>query len=266
MSTPNPEYLKHEQYKDGSRLQARARLHADYSRNSYGWFEWMFDLYKDIPDNARLIELGAGVGWLWLRNGQRIPIGWDITLSDFSPGMIAEQRKNMAQIPRSFSFEEIDVQAISHLDASFDAVIANHMLYHVPDRPKAIAEMRRVLKPGGTLFTATNGDHHLQEMHQLMARFGFQPSEYLSGFASVKGYTLENAAEQLHASFEHVELHRYDDAILLTDPQPLLDYILSFPIELSPERLASLRMFIEAEVSKTGQFPITKDMGVLIAR
>jgi ubiquinone/menaquinone biosynthesis C-methylase UbiE len=225
----------------------------------------MFDLYKDIPDNARLIELGAGVGWLWLRNGRRIPIGWDITLSDFSPGMVAEQRKNMAQIPRPFSFEEIDVQAISHPDASFDAVIANHMLYHVPDRPKAIGEMRRVLKPGGTLFTASNGDHHLQEMHQLMTRFGFQPSEYLTGFASVKGYTLENAAEQLRASFEHVELHRYDDAILLTNPQPLIDYILSFPIELSPERLASLRTFIEAEVNKTGQFPITKDMGVLIA-
>src|SRR5689334_14435133 len=168
----------------------------------------MYNLIKALPANAILIELGAGVGWLWLRNGRRIPVGWDITLSDFSPGMVAEQRKNMAQIPRPFSFEEIDVQAIPHPDASFDAVIANHMLYHVPDRPKAIAEMRRVLKPGGTLFTATNGDHHLQEMHQLMAQFGFQPSEYLSGFASVKGYTLENATAQLRASFEHVKLHR----------------------------------------------------------
>jgi hypothetical protein len=46
----------------------------------------------------------------------------------------------------------------------------------------------------------------------------------------------------------------------------LLDYILSFPIELSTEQLGSLQTYIEAEISRTGQFPITKDMGVLMAR
>lgn len=265
MTAPDPEYLKHEQYKDSSRLQARGRLHADYSRNPYGWFEWQFDLYHDLPDNARILELGAGAGWLWLRNWRRIPSGWDITLSDFSAGMVAEQRTNMARIPRPFHFEEIDIQAIAFPDQTFDAVMANNMLYHVPDRPKAIAEMRRILKPSGTVFTATNGEHHLQEVHHLMARFGFQQGEYLGGFVSVKGYTLENAGAQLQAAFEHVELHRYDDAILLTDAQPLIDYILSFPIQLSPERIKALQTFVEAEISHEGQFSITKDMGVLIA-
>ena len=45
-------------------------------------------------------------------------------------------------------------------DASFDAVIANHMLFHVPDRAKALAEMRRVLRPGGKLYTSTMGETH----------------------------------------------------------------------------------------------------------
>ena len=266
MTAPDPEYLKHKQYKDSTRLQARARLHADYSRNPYSWFEWMFDLYHDLPENARILELGAGAGWLWLKNGRRIPSGWDITVSDFSAGMVAEQRNNLARIPRPFQFEEIDIQNIAFPDQTFDAVIANNMLYHVPDRPKAITEMRRVLKSGGTLFTATNGEHHLQEVHHLMARFGFQPNEYLGGFISVKGYTLENATEQLRTAFKHVELHRYDDAILLTETQPLINYILSFPIELSPERENALRTFVEAEFSHEGQLAITKDMGVLIAR
>lgn len=265
MSAPDPEYLKHEQYKDSTRLQARARLHANYNRNPYSWFEWQFDLYK-LPDNARILELGAGAGWLWLKNWQRIPNGWNITLSDFSAGMVAEQRNNLAQIPRHFQFEEIDIQDIGFPDQTFDAVMANHMLYHVPDRLKAITEMRRVLKAGGALFTATNGDHHLQELHQLMARFGIERSEYLGRFAGIRSYTLENATEQLRATFEHVELHRYDDAIVLTETQPLIDYILSYPIKLDPERIESLRTFVEAEISHTGQFPITKDMGVLIAR
>ncbi len=241
MSAPDPEYLKYDQYKDPSRLQARARLHADYSRNPYSWFEWQFDLYHDLPEEARILELGAGAGWLWLKNGRRIPEGWNITISDFSAGMVAEQRSNLARVPRPFQFEVIDVQNIGIPDQTFEAVMANNMLYHVPDRPKAIAEMRRVLKPSGTLFTATNGEHHLQEMHHLMARLGFQRDEYLTGFAGVKSYTLENATPQLQASFEHIELHRYDDAVLLTDAKPLIDYILSFPIELSPERLKALQ-------------------------
>ena len=41
-------------------------------------------------------------------------------------------------------FEEIDAQSIPFEDETFDAVIANHMLYHVPDRPKAIGRNKRV--------------------------------------------------------------------------------------------------------------------------
>ncbi len=266
MTNPDPQYLKNEQYKDSSRLQARARLHADYSSNPYGWFEWMFDLYQDLPENARVLELGAGAGWLWLKNGRRIPSGWQIALSDFSAGMVEELRKNFAPIPRPFEFAEIDIQDIHYPDHTFDAVIANHMLYHVPDRPTAIAEVRRVLKPGGILFTATNGEHHLQEMHRIMARFGFQPEDYLGGFASVKGYTLENATTQLEAAFEQIELHRYDDTIVLTEPKPLVDYILSFPVEFSAERIRALQTFVKAEFNDDGKLMITKDMGVLIAR
>ncbi|HVU13199.1 MAG TPA: class I SAM-dependent methyltransferase [Phototrophicaceae bacterium] len=265
MSEIDQQYLKNDQYKDASRLSARARLHSRYNRNPYGWFQWMFDLYR-FPENARILELGAGAGWLWLSNARRIPSGWEITLSDFSAGMLAEQRKALAVIPHRFEFREIDAQAIPYPDATFDGLIANHMLYHVPDRPKAIAEMRRVLKPSGTLYTATNGERHLQEIHQIMRRFGFQPEEWLGGFVERHGYTLENAADQLRAQFPQVEVVRYDDAIELDDPQPLVDYILSYPIKLSDERIAELRTFVQAEIAKTGKLAITKDMGVAIAR
>lgn len=265
MTAPDPNYLKNEQYKDSSRLEARARLHADYSRNPHGWFEWMFDLYH-LPEQARILELGAGPGWLWLKNWQRIPAGWHITVSDFSGGMVDELRTNLARIPRPFAFEQIDVQEIAFPDQTFDTVIANQMLYHVPNRPKAIAEMRRVLKSGGTLFTGTNGDHHLREMHLLMAQFGFVRNEYLGGFIPVKGYTLENAPEQLQAAFQEVDVHRYDDAIDLTDSQPLIDYISSFRVDPNTEQLAALQTFVEGVITRDGHYVITKDMGVVIAR
>lgn len=264
MDHPDSQYLKNEQYKDASKLSARARLHSQYNRNPYSWFKWMFDLYQ-IPPTGRVLELGAGAGWLWLNNAERIPPGWDITLSDFSPGMLDEQRQSLANVPHPFKHEEIDIQAIPHGDGTFDAVIANHMLYHVPDRAQAIAEMRRVLKPGGRLYTATNGEKHLQENRQLLARFGLQPGERREGFAALNGYTLENASEQLRAQFEHVELHRYDDAIVLDNAEPLLESLLSGRIVLSAERTAALRAFLQAEIAKTGTLTLTKDMGVLIA-
>ncbi len=85
MTSPDPDYLKHDQYKNAARLSARAYLHSAFSRNPYGWFKWLFDHY-DLPPNARILELGAGAGWLWQGNAARIPAGWQITLSDFSTG------------------------------------------------------------------------------------------------------------------------------------------------------------------------------------
>jgi ubiquinone/menaquinone biosynthesis C-methylase UbiE len=264
MTTIDPKYLKTEQYKDSTKLAARARLHKDYSSNPQGWFQWMFELY-DLPPNARVVELGGGAGWLWLSNARRIPPDWEITVSDFSAGMVEEQRQSLARLRRGFEFREIDVQAIPYEADTFDGVIANNMLYHVPDRVKAIAEMRRVLKPSGTLYTATNGEKHLQEIHQLMHHFGFQPSEWLGGFVDRHSYTLENAAEQLRAQFDHAEIKRYPDTIDLTEAKPLVEYIQSYPIKLSDERIADLRAYIQGEIDKTGKMSITKDMGVAIA-
>jgi ubiquinone/menaquinone biosynthesis C-methylase UbiE len=77
--------------------------------------------------------------------------------------MAAEAAAGLAGDGR-FSMRRMDVQALDLPDAAFDAVVANWMLYHVPDRPRALAEIRRVLRPGGTLFSATNGDAHVREI------------------------------------------------------------------------------------------------------
>lgn len=41
-------------------------------------------------------------------------------------------------------------------DGGVDVVLAMHMLYHVPDVPAPVAELRRIVKPGGTLLASTN--------------------------------------------------------------------------------------------------------------
>jgi SAM-dependent methyltransferase len=51
-----------------------------------------------------------------------------------------------------------DAQRLPLPDASAEAVLAMHMLHHVPDIDRAVAEMARVLRPGGVALAASNGD------------------------------------------------------------------------------------------------------------
>src|SRR4051812_9840048 len=86
-------YLREDQYKNSGNLAARGNLHIRFSTNKQGWLLWLFDRYE-IPSPARILEIGAGPAWFWQANAEHIPSGWDITLSDFSPGMLDEARAN----------------------------------------------------------------------------------------------------------------------------------------------------------------------------
>jgi ubiquinone/menaquinone biosynthesis C-methylase UbiE len=257
------QYLLTEQYQDASHLNARAALHARFSTNLVGWHGWVFDQF-DVPDRSRILELGCGPAWLWQHNLQNLRSGWEITLSDFSPGMLAEARQNLGAHQKYFRFERIDAQAIRFGDARFDVVIANHMLYHVPDRPKAYAEIRRVLRPQGLVYAATNGSAHLRELFELAQRF--DPALLPWGERPTDHFSLENGADELKQWFSSVKLHRYPDALIVTEAEPLVAFVLSMQsTPLSVERRAEFVQFVEQELARHGAIRITKDSGLFEA-
>jgi SAM-dependent methyltransferase len=254
------QYLLNEQYRNASNLNARIELHRRFSTNAYGWHRWVFDHFR-LPPDARVLELGCGPGELWRENGDRIPEGWEVTLADLSPGMLAEVRQSLRDLPRSFVFAEVDAQAIPFPDASFDGVIANHMLYHVPDREKALAAIRRVLRPGGRLYAATNGQAHMRELREWIQRWTPDASVWSITF------DLENGREQLARWFPHVTLRRYEDALVITEAEPLIAYVRSgyAGSAFAGDRLAELTAFIEREIASRGAIRITKDAGLFEA-
>ena len=75
------QYLKTDQYKDASNLDARVVLHQRFSTNKYGWFNWIFDILSKLPLDAKVLELGCGHGLLWKENADRSPSTWDIKAS-----------------------------------------------------------------------------------------------------------------------------------------------------------------------------------------
>src|SRR5215212_9727134 len=207
-------YLR-EQYKNAANLNDRIQLHQRFSTNPYDFHMWVFDQLK-LAANSHVLELGCGPGSLWRPNLARIPAGWQITLTDFSPGMLAEARANLAGA-HPFTFEQADAQALPFADTSFDAVIANHMLYHVPDRAKAFAEVRRVLRPAGHFYAATNGENHLRELHDLVRQF--DPTIGMWRQPGDRTFTIEQAQSELSDHFAHVQLHRYESALVVTEAE-----------------------------------------------
>ncbi len=254
------------QYQNASNLNARIAIHEHFSINPYGWYRWVLDQVA-APPKARLLELGCGQGNLWKSNLGHIPGGWQITLSDFSAGMLAEARTNLAGAEGRFKFEHCDAQRLPFDDENFEVVIANHMLYHVPDRPQALAEIQRVLKPGGRFYAATNGLAHLQELDQIAEAGGLPIRQGRQAFG-VAGFNLENGAAQIAAWFTAVELRRYPDGLIVTQAQPLVDYILSMNSVLdSPPGEALIERFkrsVEEQIAREGSLRITKDTGLFV--
>ena len=250
------------QYATDANLNARIALHETYSTAPEHFHDWLFDQIQ-LADRARVLEIGGGSGALWERVRARVPKQWRVTLTDFSYGMANVVREKF--ISPQFSFADCDAQHIPFASASFDAVLANHMLYHVPDVSRALAEFRRVLKPGGALYAATNGETHLQEIHALVASIKGR-----ADFAPDRGFSLENGAAQLHQHFKDVTRLDHPNALRVTNADSLVAYILSWDgYRIAPTEYAlieELRQRVQNEIDAHGAFHITKAVGLFIAR
>jgi ubiquinone/menaquinone biosynthesis C-methylase UbiE len=257
-----------EQYKSPTNLEARIALHRRFSVSKKRWAEWVFDQFE-ILSQSSILELGCGVGNLWLLNREWIGEGWSVVLGDFSQGMIEEVRRNLAGIACDFRFAVMDAGEIPFGDGRFDVVIANHMLYHVADVPRTLEEIWRVLRPGGVVYASTNGVEHMAELESLTPEgLPFQPVGEVIG-----KFTLQNGGEQIERLFEEVELRRHEDGLVVTEVRPLVEYALSRISIFAGETPISHQIrqeFMEQVAQKMaysgGAIRITKDSGIFIGR
>ncbi len=257
-------HLKKEQYQNSNNLSARMLVHEKFSVATEPWFDWVWR-QMEVKDGARILELGAGTGLLWGKNLGRLPEDAQVVLTDLSDGMLQTAKETIGDDNR-FSFYDYDVDHLSFDDDSFDIIIANHMLYHVPDVKRTLHEVRRLLKPGGVFYAATNGATHMQGLYDLLN--AYDPDLKAEMFRL--NFVLENGEGFLSEVFDAVGCVRYPNGLRITEVTPLVDYIYSLKTmafnHLEDSMRDGLKEYFEAIMAEKGVIEIEKRTGMFICR
>ena len=258
------------QYQNANNISARIRLHKDYSVNKQGWFPWIYEigiapiLLQSSEKSIEILELGCGEGSLWLENKEKLPENVHITVSDISEGMIRDIRRNLDGDTR-FSYETFDCHKIPAQANSYDLIIANHLLFYCDHIPKVCDEIKRVLKPDGLFLCSTYGSGHMKEITELVQKFDHRI--VLAAENLYDRFGLENGSTILRDFFDKIEIYTYEDAILIDQAEPLIEYILSCHGNQNQyllDRYHDFRLFVEKQLKK--EYRITKEAGFFLCK
>jgi SAM-dependent methyltransferase len=239
-------YLRDVQYRDSSRLAARARLHVKYGTAPMAWFPWLATQVR-WPERARVLEVGCGAGWMWAEASARLPVDLELSLGHY--------RRMVGRVA--------DVQELPFRDAAFDVVVANYVLHHVPDAGRAVAEMARVLRPEGVAVVACVGDGHLAELHQIRQEvFGED-----WGNALPDTFGARSGARVLPLRFGRVDWRPYHDRLDCRDPDDVLAYLASTPPVEDADAAQHSRVveLVRARFdAQGGRLQVSKDTGLFV--
>ena len=248
-----------EQYAKQDNLDIRVKLHKKYSKNKLGFNNWIFSNYQ-ITDEINVLELGCGTGELWKSNLDSIDKMKQLVITDFSSDMVETTRVVIGNRD-NVNYEIMDIQNVSFEKETFDIVIANMLLHHVNDIPKALSEVNRVLKNGGIFYCATFGENGVVDY--LASLFKDEVVQDLEN----KTFTLQNGKTYLNRYFDTVEKLIYDDELQVTSIDDLVQYIQSLKgiSEIGSLEEGIIRKRLEREFNN-GVLVIPKEYGMFIAR
>lgn len=264
-------YMDPAWYASDGPLQTRIDTHRRYSRLQEPWADWLLSLVT-IDPRAAVLDAGCGAGAILLPAARLAPLGRVVGIDQSHP-MLDRCRADARDARLRVHLARGDVQRLPFANACFDLVMMNHMLYHVPDIPAALAEAWRTLRPGGVLLAATNSVDNMPQLaailHRAWASAGL--GEPPSGESLARRFGLENGGTLVGAAFGNVTRHNRRDALVFPTPDPLLAYAASMaplreiPAAARTSVFAAIRREIEAVIDAEGQFVVDKLSGAFVA-
>jgi SAM-dependent methyltransferase len=206
----------HDQYRSTARLEARISVwHPD------GAGRWPQDVALAAlaeREPGRLLEVGCGTGAFAERCAADLRC--EVIALDSSPEMVR------ATAARGVAAQLGDVARLPFADAVFDCAVAAWMLYHVADLETAIAELVRVLRPGGRLVAVTNGDESLRELYDLAG-----------GAKLTSAFSRENGTQLLSRHFAQVRRTDVETRAVFADRAAAAAYLATLGRDDLAERL-----------------------------
>ena len=227
----DPTYLAY-QYGDAEKLRVRRETHDRYSElPNDAFFDWVVD-QLDVQPGTTVLDVGCGPGTYHSRIAQQQA---QIIAVDLSEGMLREAFRLAAAEQYAIWPVRADAQALPLRDASCQRVLAAQMLYHVPDRERALREMRRVLPPGGKVVLVTGGwqDSRVMALHREAAR----ELGYTAGDAGGARFTLHDGA-LVERVFPGAARRLHENALVFPDTAAVLRFYASGPVDGIRERTA----------------------------
>ena len=260
------QYLTEQQYSDDTNLAARQSIYA-FQRPLVDLWGRSLELAALRGDES-ILDIGCGngtcLGALHGRGHRGLVCG-----ADLSEGMLRSARPLHGDGPLIVT----DAQTLPFAEASFDVTLAMHMLYHVPDRRLAIAELRRVLRPDGVALIVTNAEAHLLELDDLLVECADTATgiERLPIRSSVL-FTMEGGAAELEVAFASVTAHHFVSELVITEVAPVVAYARSmstFVADTSGELdavLVELERRVTEIVAAEGAFHVQVASGCFVCR
>jgi SAM-dependent methyltransferase len=155
----------------------------------------MLDLFGVRP-GATVLELGPGNGYFSIDAARLLGAGGRLVCLDIQRPMLTDLRGRLAVAGVTNAHPVLgDAHRLPLADASIDVAFLVTVLGEIPDRPRGLAELRRVLKPGGTLSITehlTDSDYQFEgSVRDVCRASGFEPGEHQRRFL---GFTMNFAA------------------------------------------------------------------------
>jgi len=123
-----------------------------------------------VEQMARILDCGVGSGSLSIALASLMTGPADFHAVDTSAEMLVQAKSLMQHAELDPHLQQADVMSLPYEDQSFDVVMAAHVLEHLPDPQSALAEMVRVLKPGGMVFLCVTRPSLFGALVQLLWR------------------------------------------------------------------------------------------------
>ncbi|NWF69054.1 MAG: class I SAM-dependent methyltransferase [Chloroflexi bacterium] len=271
MLPPNHMDAVRQQYQTDDMLRVRHETHAQYSVPRTDFPAWVLSFVHWRGDEV-LLDVGCGIGHYFQPLQQMVP-GVRYFGVDYSYGMLSKH-------PDPAHTSVGDAQTLPFASNTFDVVMANHMLYHVPDIDAALKEFRRVLKPEGILVTATNSIHTMPEFQVLFRRAIVLLSAPGSATPAQPPmpahnlFALENGTRHLARNFYAVVRYDLPGAFVFPSIEPVMAYLESTRQLREPQLprgvlwddvMMIMRQQITHLINHFGELSVNKISGVLIA-